>query len=141
MGYVVGGIFVLCVVQSAAVLEVFMVRSKEEREKAVKRKRKKAQKRSVKEGATPVEVREEGEPTLTLPPSCLLQETEALTAAEEIPHVVSLSGKSKLRFALHLLRGGEVIDSLSLSPGTGHLTFSLRLRARCWWPLVSIATV
>lgn len=35
-----------------------MVRSKEEREKAVKRKRKKAQKRSVKEGTTPVEVRD-----------------------------------------------------------------------------------
>lgn len=48
----------LCGVQSAAVLEVFMVRSKEEREKAVKRKRKKAQKRSVKEGTTPVEVRD-----------------------------------------------------------------------------------
>lgn len=48
------------------------------------------------------------EPTLTLPPSCLLlQETEALTAADEIPHVASLSGKSKLRFALHLLEGGD----------------------------------
>lgn len=50
----------LCGVQSAAVLEVFMVRSKEERDKVVKRKRRKAQKRSVKEGATPAEVREKG---------------------------------------------------------------------------------
>lgn len=36
-----------------------MVRSKEEREKAVKKKRKKAQKRAAKEGDTPVEVRGE----------------------------------------------------------------------------------
>lgn len=103
---VVGDVCTLCGVQSAAVLEVFMVRSKEERDKAVKRKRKKAQKRSLKEGATPIEVKKVGELTLPLPPSCLLpQESEVLTAAEEIPHVASLSGKSKLRFALHLLGG------------------------------------
>lgn len=101
-----GCMCMLCGVQSAAVLEVFMVRSKEERDKVVKRKRRKAQKRSVKEGATPAEVREKGNQLSRdgLPPSCLLQqESEVLTADEEIPHSASLSGKSKLRFAFHLL--------------------------------------
>lgn len=38
-------------------LELFVVRSGEEREKAIKKKRKKAQKRVAKEGSAPLEVR------------------------------------------------------------------------------------
>ena len=78
-----------CLCQSGRLLELYLVRSGEERERVRRRKKKKVQKKKKMAGED-----ESGQ---------LDEASLSLTAAEEIPFLTSISSRDKIR-SLYLLR-------------------------------------